>query len=253
MDEDHPNYKDVLDPTFWPEYEERMETYFWPQLRHLNANLHILNKIMAFPFDLFVGKREEMPFFDVAITNFLEMSILICTRLLSDSESTGTYKLDSFMGHLVKAVKDEYKPSLTARLAKIDVKAMRTFVRNTLKPIRDDYIAHADRNKFGIISDKDQRILISYLMRLHGRINELFDVLSFNTDYIKLHPQYDPSQMNRGTSDIEQILDHIARDSYVLNMPERVAVFWPERRTKFRQKDIDIINSYRVKFGLKSV
>src|SRR5690242_19138903 len=103
MDENFPNYKIVLDPGFWLKYEFNMNTHFWPQLRRLNVNLHIVGKLIAFPFELFAdGGKAETPFFNAVLANFLEMSTLVFTRLLLDESITGTYRLDSFQGDLMK-------------------------------------------------------------------------------------------------------------------------------------------------------
>ena len=52
------------------------------------------------------------------------------------------------------------------------------------------------------------------------------------------------------STDIEKLLDSVARDSGVLNVPENDPYTWSLRREEFKKADLEIINKYRVQFGL---
>ena len=66
--------------------------------------------------------------------------------------------------------------------------------------------------------------------------------------------QYDPGVRHpigtKHTTDLEDILDSIARNSFLLNMPEEHPDRWGHHRKRLGKKELDLLNKYRVKFDL---
>jgi hypothetical protein len=54
-------------------------------------------------------------------------------------------------------------------------------------------------------------------------------------------------------SDIEELLDNVAEDSPVLNMPERDPDYWSLVSKGYSEQEVETLNRYRVKFGLPEV
>lgn len=50
--------------------------------------------------------------------------------------------------------------------------------------------------------------------------------------------------------DIDKILDSIARDSQILNMPEKDKYWLKYGKSGMCERDINILNEYRKKFGM---
>ena len=63
-----------------------------------------------------------------------------------------------------------------------------------------------------------------------------------------VHPQGVDSR-----TDIERILDAIARESPILNLPEQHADYWSIYREGLSERDLEMLNSYRTKFNLTKV
>jgi hypothetical protein len=216
--------KDVLiDDDALSEYESK-RAVFYNELVNLNTNIYIAEKIFDFPFDVFIGNWPT--FFRLVIDNFLNISVLIVTRLATDTDPD-FYTLVQFKN--------------------------RVDLLEKARNLRHGRIAHLKED-----FDAESTIRsLSELQTLRDRLNSLYDTLSFNVGslFVPLeyyedawHPRGDKDQ-----SDIEKLLDCVARDSYVLNMPEQNPEMWRFARQELAEKEIDTINDYRKKFGLSEI
>ena len=70
---------------------------------------------------------------------------------------------------------------------------------------------------------------------------------------IEYHPDVlHPAGVDR-RSDVELLLDSLARDSFFLRFPEEDPVFWSLYRKNLTERQIETLNQYRAKFGLPGV
>jgi hypothetical protein len=81
--------------------------------------------------------------------------------------------------------------------------------------------------------------------------------LSFNVDYLMLPIPYSDKVIHPkdadSRSDIERILDSIAKESGYLTMPEELGKWpgaWEKQKEMMSDEDISILNKYRKKSGL---
>ena len=92
---------------------------------------------------------------------------------------------------------------------------------------------------------------------MRDELNRLFDSLGFDISFMMLPIQYHPDvQHPTGTdprSDIEIILDKVAQESPVLNMPEKNPRAWGNWKKQFSEEDMEAINTFRKKFELPAV
>ena len=75
--------RDVIDPNHFEEYEQGIE-FFHNQLYFLNTDLYIVEKIVRFPFKMFVGP-EMTVFFTRVVDNTLDATVLRISRMIVDT------------------------------------------------------------------------------------------------------------------------------------------------------------------------
>jgi len=70
-------------------------------------------------------------------------------------------------------------------------------------------------------------------------------------------PEYDPDVRMGGREDqrcdIEKLLDSLARESHLVNLPETNPALWPWELKRLSQEDKDKLNTFRRQFGLSEV
>jgi hypothetical protein len=54
-------------------------------------------------------------------------------------------------------------------------------------------------------------------------------------------------------TDIEKILNAVARESYALNLPEKNAAVWPHHRAKMSDEELKTFDFWRGRAGLRTV
>ena len=128
-----------------------------------------------------------------------------------------------------------------------------------IKDIRDGYIAHYTETTALIIQreKRSPKVPISDLQTVKDATNELIQTLAFEKTYTFLPAEYAPDvrplKNVDSRPDIERILDNIARNSELLNMPERQPNIWRHRYKFLTEEELEVINKYRLKFNLQPV
>jgi len=245
------------DEAFLPEelpfYKKGME-FFHLQLVHLNVNIFILDHVLSFPYYLFTDPDESL-FFRMVFENFFYASLLIITRLAAD-QGPDLFTLPRFRNRIRDAVKPEYRRQLDQSLRSARFSATTRSVLHRATKLRNERVAHV-LEEVALGQGEGTRIVYGELKSLRDQLNQLLDALSFNTYYMMLPLQYSPDVSHPGGTgrrpDIERVLDSVARESLLLNLPERNPVAWSSRKQKMPANDLEILNSYRVKFGLPRV
>jgi AbiU2 len=224
--------------------------YFHDKLSELHHNIFFVQRIIDFPFDLFVMPSVDF-FLRFALHNFLQVAILQITKLTTDSGGDAR-TLRHFRNFMGTAVKDEYQADYRELLKKAKFRPRIEELIGKAKDLRDKHIAHSvtpvvqvDALTFGEI-----REIVQELTRL-------FEVASFSMEYRYLTIAYDPAVRHPvGTDprpDIERILDGIARESSVLHEPELSPVAWPHLRSALAPQMVERFNHYRRRCGLPEV
>jgi hypothetical protein len=211
-------------------------------LVELNCNIYIIERILDFPYRLFDDECvSDGLFFDLMVTNFLQASTLLITKVAKD-ERSGVISLPALKRRLPQMVKREYQKALNDLLNAIGFDQKTQELLEKAKSIRDTRIAHFDRKP-----TQDQLTLLE-IKALRDELNSLLQALSFDAEYVML-PQVYESQ--RG--DVDWVLDSIAKGSSLLKMAEHDSLRWQHKRKHLSDKDIRELNVYRVKFGLPGV
>ena len=249
--------EEVINKDHLEDYKNGMN-FFFSELVRLNINIYIINKIREFPSSLFCVPHDRI-FLSMALNNFFEYSVVIITRIISD-EGEGKFTLRRFKNRIIKDyIKSEYRIALQDRMKsiKIDDNTIK-YTLEKLKTLRDKRIAHTieefiQNTEIELIEFKELETLINYL-------NRVFKLLSFNVDYLMLPIPYSDKVIHPkdvdSRSDIERILDSIAKESGYLMMPEELGKWeglWEKRKEMISEEEISILNKYRKKFGLPDI
>ncbi len=220
----------------------------------MNKIIYLAEQIIEFPFDLFIP-RDNQIFLTIVMNSFHDSAILTITRLATD-QAGDLFTLDRFKNRVRELIKPEFKSAFDSRLraARFDNE-----VRSLLAKARDlrtHRIAHITRDfaSGGVMLFRPN---ISELKELRDALNALLDALAFNVEFGMLPIPYDcrvihPKGSNYKT-DIEEILDGFAKNSFFLNMPERHPERWKYRRPHLDDDKVRILNHYRRKFNLPEV
>jgi len=240
--------KDVLREGAFEEYDEGMG-FFFSELVDLNIIIYLAEQIVAFPFDLFAS-RDNQTFFSVVMASFYDSAILTITRLATDQKGD-LFTLARFKNKVRDLVKEEYRKPFELRLkeARFDNQAEGLLAK--ARDLRDHRIEHTTRGEFIAGNIKLFRPNISDLKELRDALNRLLDALAFNVEYGMLPIHYNRHSLRKNEkTDIEEILDGIAKNSHYSNLPENNPERWKYRRPHLNVEDLEALNYYRRKFNL---
>ncbi len=234
---------EVLIESALSEYEKK-GSFFFSELVTLNTSLHIVEKLIDFPFSIFTIPSNNN-FFNAIFDNFYLACILRITRLATDNKSD-LETLLNFKNFVRRSVKNKYKSDFDKLLKSVKFE---TKIRESLektRELRNYRLAHSKDETVSFVTLKE-------MQEITQTLNNLLDTLSFDTNHLFLPIEYAPNviQTNKNyKTDIEEILDFVAQKSTRLHLPEKRAGSWKSLREKYPEKDLEKFNNYRRKFGL---
>lgn len=244
---------DVIESSWLEEYEQRMNLFWLQELVPLNSNLYVLEKLSKFRFDLFVDPRRGN-FLDIVAVNLSSMCAMSIWRLWLDKDKK-SLTLKRFKDEVAEHVRPQYRQDFDTALENLkwDERALKR-----VEKFRHKRMAHFD-SKCNLSPQERRKLWLSLpaLTNLRDTLNRLFEILCFGCGRIVLHIAYDPKIQHPrdmdSRNDVEIVLDAIARNSPILNMPEEQPRAWPFHREKLSNDDLQVLNEYRSKFGLPEV
>jgi len=243
---------DVIQPSWLEQYKRKMDR-LQQELILLNSNLYVLEKLSKFPIHLFTEPLRGQ-FLDMVAVNLSSMCAMSVWRLRLDPD-TKSLTLRRFSEDVGKHLRPKYRQEFNTALAdlKWDERAL-----ERVEKFRHKSMAHFD-SKCNLSPQERRKLWLSLpdLTKLRDTLNSLFEILCFRLHRAVLPPYYDPKVLRPRDmdprSDVEVILDKIARNSPMLNMPEEQPQVWPFHRQKLTKDDLKVLNEYRRKFGLPEV
>lgn len=248
------NYKDALQEKYHAEYKQGMDFFFLKQLVPLNLNIYYVEKIIQFPFHLF-APNEKGVFLRVVAQNLNDYGLVIITRLATDQQGK-PYTLLRFKNKVRDMLKSTYVELFDNQMKLIRFDSQTRILFEKARDLRNEGIVHLDE---AIVAGNSPIAPLSFteLKQLRDALNTLLDALAFDTEYMMLPVQYNSrvhqSSRFRDTTDIEEILDSIAQNSDLLNMPEKHPRSWKHRSNNLSLEDKVLLNQFREKFGLAKV
>lgn len=249
---------DVIAPDHIEEYKNGM-AFLYRELKNLYVNIYLIEKILQFPLKLFTDDIPERAIFlSYFLDNAIDKCILIIANLIAirGRNSKDVYSLRTFQARIAELVKPEYKQAFEERAQENELDAHASDIYQRIKRLRDKQIVHLTTDYYDECYDDTiakTRLYIKEIKALCEKLYTWFHNLSFGCEYFMLYPCYWDDQPRGRKSDIEDILDGIAHDSYILNMPERDPNRWAYLHPSLSQDDLDHLNAYRKKFGMSEV
>ncbi len=247
----------LKDSTSFDIYKKGLQAY-WEKVIHLNTNIYILEKLHEFPWSDLTTRNKAI-FFAQTFENYMDISTIIINSILGDEDNNTIINI--FMNKVGNnLVREEFKSSFHQHLKKTKAEAnfkhlnVQGGLLKRVKNWRNTVIAHFKEWRLTNANPPPDvtRIDFTELRLLIDTLNKLFHSLTFNVEYLPYQMDYNPKVIHNQPyqTDIEDVLDNIAKESYRLNMPEAYPDQWKYLRPNLTQNQIDAINKYRIKFGL---
>lgn len=253
----HPDLVDRKPEELFPaDFAERygpLHRDVWQRIVRLHGTIRTLETMEPFPFKRIYAPT-EMQFWRLVWTNFGDIAVLLLHGLVNDSASDANTLL-SFKNKvrkgpwLDKELHDDLMQAL--RVCKFDSEAK--FVARRVGQIRDHRIAHPLFDvDAGDASRTVARVTLSDLRKLFDPVHALFGALSFGSAYVTLAGDLMPGTVGGKPrqSCLDELLDAVLRESYLVNQPERCANFWPSLRERMPREDLQEMNELRRRVGL---
>lgn len=237
---------DVVYEGFLASYEEDMK-FFNRQISLMTLDLLYVDKIIAFPVDLFLSPPENV-FLSHVVLNCFESLILRATRIESDSNSKSR-TIKEFRKRAILNIKAEYRAEFEKVSIEVcsDEKVSAVFKKARL--LRDKCIAHLDRQQPSW--SENALLTLEEAKALRDAIQNQLDVLSIGVEYKFMPIAYEVKGLNQNI-DIDYFLDSVAYRSDIVNMPERDPIAWEYFRLSRDARTLSYIDQFRRKFGLPS-
>jgi len=245
---------DIIEPAHVAAYELEIGTIA-NEVTNFNANLYLMEKIFNFPWELITDVYG--PFWEFVEKALFDGVILSIWKLCIDTEARGL-TLSKLKNNINKDyIKKEFRNDLNDRIKAADYNAKLTAVQGVYTEIRHNYVAHFNflKNANPTADElKARQLDLKTILDTRDFINSMYRVLSFDR-YAYLPVQYYPDYINlaggqQPTTDIENLLDLIAKNSEAVNMPERQPEYWEHFKESRSEEEIKILLAMRKKFGL---
>lgn len=243
----------VVEPSWLDEYNQKLDVIWW-QLVRLNSNILILEEIFAFPFDLLQSEPPSRNFWNLVTDALFETSVMIIWRVAVDTRNE-VLTLQMLKNEIRQHLKTEdYRKQFQEAIKKVQFEKTVSAYKSKIEELRDNYFAHLNRVKNTNPTPdqvKQRTFLFSELKRYRDELNLFFNLLCFGHQKALFPWDYYPDVGN--STDIKRILDNIARESALLNLPENNPAFWSIYRKNLSEHELKLLNEYRAKFELQPV
>ncbi len=251
--------KDVINEKDLAEYMQGI-LFLSIYITNLNTDIYLVEQILNFPLVFFYDKGETKSFFfEHFVENALDICILTITRLVTDQKGD-LFTLPRFQRRILKMVKSDYQTSFRELLKENELllKLMRSLIQEKAEDLRDNRLAHFTLEYFREFFDSNAHVTLESLVSDIKAVSEMLSICLDNltlfgaSKFSPLPFEYRSDISIGRISDIELVLDSIARASYILNLPESDPHQWFEIMSTKREQ-LNQFNHYRKKFGLPEV
>jgi hypothetical protein len=221
----------------------------------LTSNILILDKLTAFPFQLFV--LEPLPFWELVVVNFFDISVMIIWRVSLDTDADAITLRRLKNGVMQNLQREEYLSELRQVLRTVNFERGMSELEPQVRAIRNKALAHATmppNERSNLPRRPAPSISLSELVGLQQKLHSLFQTLCFGRGRavypLPYHPDITLPAGVDSRLDIERLLDCVAKESPVLNMPEQQPQHWALWRSNLSPESLETLNLYRRRFGL---
>jgi hypothetical protein len=230
----------------WLDDHERIGKKLFDELGELSTRLFLVKTISDFPFSLFAAQDKDVVFWVTVRSALIDSCVSIAYRAIVEKNSyKGKQRLSLkyFRDAVVKNAKDDpAKKAITARLKEVEFDRRLEDIERKVEGVRHRSIGHLDLDFHTKDAESKHalRLTIDELDELGEAALRLLGVLVFGP-LAPLPLAYHA----HGKKDIERILECVALNSYVLNLPEQNPYVWTHHRTLLSEREIEQLNHYR--------
>jgi hypothetical protein len=238
----------------WLEDHGRIGRKLFDELGELSTRLFLVRTINDFPFALFAPQEKDTVFWVTVRRALIDSCVSIAYRAIVDEgayQGTKRLTLKNFGSAVVmNARDDEARQVLRDRLRQAKFDRSIKGIAEKVEQVRHRSIGHLDWSFHTRPTESELalRLTIDELDQLAVSALNLLGVLVFQP-LAPLPLEYHA----HGKKDIERILDLVAINSYVLNLPEQNPYVWTHHRTLLNEIEIEQLNHFRKLAGLPEV
>lgn len=227
------------------------------QMLSMNTRLFFMRKLLDFPFHLF-SDDQLFGFWDTVYYSLFESTIVTMYRVGLDTHKSGVLTLQGLAKTVSKNIAEESDRETFDNACKKSILIQQhEELRTKVSQIRNHFIAHVNRDKISLLSRSQSsqlHVTLSELETIRTAMNDYFAILCLGEGLGVMLIQYDgKTQDHSELTDIDALLDWVARSSPVLNMPEQDPNVWRVHREDLSEDDVAVLNHWRVKFSLQPV
>jgi hypothetical protein len=237
------------------EYERRLDA-LWHELVQAHASMYVIEKVLKFPAD-FLLEPGHQTFLRLVLQNFSHRVALTVINALTDKDSQSlTFR--SLKKWIVRNCRIEIRNQVPAYLEGLATPDEINSLLKRAKKLRNRLLAHLDA-KYATDPKRKAEAKISFvnLQRLVKQTEELLLGFCFGHGRSMVPPEYSPlidyPREMESRSDIEYILNLLAKDSRKLRMPEEQKEYWPVYAGGLTQEQKKIFNEWRRRVGKKEI
>jgi len=222
------------------------------QIVELNTTLFALDKITNFPFELLQCDRSFWSQFSIAL---VDQSILIIWRIAVDKSNEGL-SISHLKNEIFKNLPNgEHRGLIAKKIEEGNYEKGLKILSKKIQAIRHKFISHFSLSFVEEPIEKiteETSITLEELFYFRDVIEGYFQILCFGHDIKRLKYEYVDGHIMQPIN-IEEVFDAIAKSSTIVNLPETNTNKWKDFRQSISQEQVDILNEFRIKFGLQSV
>jgi hypothetical protein len=250
---------EAIEDSWLPDYRLTRNA-LWQQLVRLNSGMCILERIEGFPRSLFLSTPGERCLWCLVESALVEMCVMAIWRVCVGEKGDGQVAhptIQGFRDEIVEHVRaGTYADQLRDRLRELKFDRAIAVLVPRIEEIRANYAAHLDLEQDLLPGDdvEQKALLLSELKSYASSLNSFFNALCFGYGEALLPVEHLPWFRFLSRTDhencIERMLNGIARNSAILNLPERDAQMWAGCRENLSEAELSTLNRYRVRLGL---
>ena len=245
--------EELFEGDFSEKYK-RLHDNLWRRITRAHGTLDTLEQLEQFPFE-YIYPLNKMEFWRLVFKNFLDTVCLLLHGLMSDT-GKDVHSIPSFKNEIMNKnnwLRPERWDLLNQELKERKFDAEVDSIADRVTKIRTNLIAHHLIDKqSGNPKESLTGVSLVELRRLFEATHSLFGALSFGSAYVTLAGDLMPGTVGGQPTRtcLDEVLDAVLKDSYVVNQPERRGEWWPMDRKYMVEEELQMMNKLRKRIGL---
>lgn len=241
----------AFERAFKEEYDEELNILYL-ELVYLNSNIFLLERILRFPFQLFSGRKTNT-FWELITKSLFNDCVLHLNKIVIDGNNKGnSVGLRELKKKVLTNLVEKYKRSFLKKLKEMRFEKNFEDFKELFKKLRDKHVAHLDRNwleRNTVGRFAEYSVDLESLKKACELVNQLFRTICIGEDRCLIMTEYHIEKY----TDIDKVLDLIAKDSRLLNMPEREQAEWLFEKERLSSGEMEFLNKFRANYNLPRV